>query len=245
MLGEASYKLAASRDRFGLGALPHCRPRSSSCSRLASRAGWALPVGRCPVWAMCVVLCGWRCVWAVCASPECSWAGRVVHFESIGERDPSPLSVELGSLGLGSHVLAFLLPPKRFETKLTTPKVGSMCTRVNGGARKIKGKKGRFKTSWREEKSRVDSKRLGGRRKASTFARQGTNVCFEGTGLGFKGCGSNRLFILTTPKVGSMCTRVNGGARKIKGKKRRFKTSWWEENSRVVSKRLVTEIYVL
>jgi hypothetical protein len=102
MLGEASYKLAASRDRFGLGALPHCRPRSSSCSRLASRAGWALPVGRCPVWAMCVVLCGWRCVWAVCASPECSWAGRVVHFESIGERDPSPLSVELGSLGLGS-----------------------------------------------------------------------------------------------------------------------------------------------
>ena len=114
MLGEASYKLAASRDRFGLGALPHCRPRSSSCSRLASRAGWALPVGRCPVWAMCVVLCGWRCVWAVCASPECSWAGRVVHFESIGELDPSPLSVELGSLGLGSHVLAFLLPPKRF-----------------------------------------------------------------------------------------------------------------------------------
>ena len=35
---------------------------------------------------------------------------------------------------------------------------------------------------------------------------------------GLLGC--NRLFILTTPKVGSMCTRVNDGARKIKGKKR-------------------------
>ena len=27
------------------------------------------------------------------------------------------------------------------------------------------------------------------------------------------------LFVLTTPKVGSMCTRVDGGARKINGKK--------------------------
>ena len=95
---------------------PHRRVRSYSMfSNLRSRTCGFLPVGRCPVWApMCVVLCGWLCVWAVCASRECSSACRGFHFESIGELDPSPLSVELGSLGLGSHALAFLLPPKRF-----------------------------------------------------------------------------------------------------------------------------------
>ena len=115
MLGMASCALAASRIELGWELHLHRRVRSSSLdSRLALESSWALPVGRCPVWAMCVVLCGWLCVWAVCASRECSSACRGFHFESIGELDPSPLSVELGSLGLGSHVLDFPLPPKRF-----------------------------------------------------------------------------------------------------------------------------------
>ena len=69
------------------------------------------------------------------------------------------------------------------------------------------------------------SRRLGGRRKASTFRGQGTNVLGGLAGSGSKGCGSNRLFVLTTPKVGSMCTRVEGGARKFKGSPRRFESN--------------------
>ena len=89
---------------------------------------------------------------------------------------------------------------------------------------------------------RGDSRRLGGRRKASTFRGQGTNVLCGGVGWGWgwvgwlgTGSGFGRGFgrglgfgvvkpfsILTTPNVGSVCTRVNEGAQEFKGG---FKTS--------------------
>ena len=92
------------------------------------------------------------------------------------------------------HLLVACVPPFCLDH-------GSVCTGVNEGAQEFKG---------------VFSKRLGVRKEQGHFQGK-VRMCLEGTGLGFKGCGSNRLFVLTTPKVGSMCTRVNEGAQEFKG----------------------------